>query len=317
MSDRIQIGDVLNEAFQFGFQRWGTVFRFAWLPLVLSLLLVYGALYLLFDMQAIKAAGEAQTVGDLSGFLKAPPALTVLVGVAGVLMMLALYSGMMASVYRLVALGEERPGFAQLRFDAPAQRVFWGQLILSVLSLFVLFIAAVFMLVLNGFGLGDVAGAWTSFVSLVAAASSDPGFQPSQAQIQQMAPVGTAFMGGLLALPLLVYLNIKLAPFLPGSAAQNRLLLFGAFRMTTGHFWSILGLYILFILAMLIVAIVYTLVIGFLDLMAGLSGGGAVAIISGLFGIISFAVGIAYQVFAIGVQLSLQAIIYRRLETGQ
>ncbi|MEO1135069.1 MAG: hypothetical protein AAFW68_00485 [Pseudomonadota bacterium] len=317
MSDRVQIGDVLNEAFQFGYQRWTTVFRFAWLPIVLSMLVAYGVGYLVLDMQAVEAASDSESTGDLSRLLKAPPGLAVLIGLAGGVLSLAIFSGPMASIYRLVALGEERPGFAQLRFDGPAQRVFWGQLILSSLSLAVSFVAVILMLALNGFGLGDVFNAGSNFVSLVSAASNDPAFQPTQAQIEQMAPIGAAFLGVIVAAPVLIYLNIKLAPFLPGSAAKNRLFLFGAFRMTTGYFWLIFGLYVLFILAMLVVAFVYMLVMSFLEVMAGLGGGGALALISGLFGLFSVAVGLAYQVFVIGVQMSLQAIVYRRLETGQ
>ena len=134
--------------------------------------------------------------------------------------------------------------------------------------------------------------------------------------MQALAPIGLLVLSGFFAAPVLIYVNIKLVPFPPGSASENRLLLFGAFRMTAGHFWSILGLYILFILAMIVLGIVYTLAMSFIELMASLGGAGALTIIGAIFTVVAFAAAIAYQVFVIGVQLSLQAIVYRRLKTG-
>ncbi|MCK5744628.1 MAG: hypothetical protein KAH44_00365, partial [Oricola sp.] len=203
----------------------------------------------------------------------------------------------------------------QVRFDGPAQRVFAALLILNVLNYAVILLLCVVMLLIGGSGFGDFFRAWPVFFSLVEAASADPSYQPSAQELAALKPLGSFFTGLFLAVPALIYLNVKLAPFAPGSAAENRLLLFGAFRMTSGHAWSIFGTLILFVLAMVVMSILYMLTMSFLELMA--SVGGTMAFIGMIFNAISLAAGIAYQIFVMGVQLSLQAIIYRRLKTGE
>jgi hypothetical protein len=63
------------------------------------------------------------------------------------------------------------------------------------------------------------------------------------------------------------------------------------------------------------VGIAFSLAMSFIELMSSL--GGSMAFIGAIFGVIGFAATVVYQVFVIGVQLSLQAIIYRRLKTGE
>ena len=108
MSGRVPAGEILNEAFQFGFYRWLTVFRFA---------------------------------NSFSDILNVSPFTAVVLGVIAAIILMVAFAGMFASVYRLVALGEDRPGFMQLRFDGPAQRVFMAQLILNAIN-YVIMIAA-------------------------------------------------------------------------------------------------------------------------------------------------------------------------------
>ncbi|PQA87531.1 hypothetical protein [Hyphococcus luteus] len=317
MSERIRAGDILNEAFQFGFYRWTTVFRFAWLPVVMVMLLAFGATNLVFDMEALKALEGVQDPA-LSDFQEAfrlsmPMAALTWIGVG--VIALFLYSGFAASIYRLVALGEERSGVAHLRLDGPALRVFFAMLILNGINYVVISAVSLLMLALNGHGIGDFFAAWPDFFAMVEASSQDSSYQPSLEEAQRLAPIGLFFLGFMFALPALIYINVKLAPFAPGSASENRLLLFGAFRMTFGHAWSIFGVYVLFFMAMLVMTIVYWLTMSFLGVMTGL--GGSAAVIGKLFGAIEFAASFAYQIFIFGVQFSLQAIIYRRLKTGQ
>ncbi len=318
MSQRVPVGEVLNEAFQFGLHRWFTVLRFAWLPFVLAGAVAGGVFWFIFDQEALKALDEndPEALSQLFSSLKVAPATAMLAGVAALIAILIAYSGVFASIYRLVALGEDRPGIFQLRFDGPAIRVFWAQIILIAINNGIFAVIALATLTLNGVGVGEVQAAWPEFLRLMIASAADPSFEPTQAQMQALAPIGLLVLSGFFAAPVLIYVNIKLVPFPPGSASENRLLLFGAFRMTAGHFWSILGLYILFILAMIVLGIVYTLAMSFIELMASLGGAGALTIIGAIFTVVAFAAAIAYQVFVIGVQLSLQAIVYRRLKTG-
>lgn len=317
MSERIKAGDILTEAFQFGFYRWVTVFRFALLPIALAMGLVIGAMFLIFDFQSFQALENVQTptLADFQSLLRVTPSMAVMVGIGAGVVTMFLYCGFFASVYRLVALGEERPGFMQLRFDGPALRVFFALLILNVMNYVVIGGVALAMLAVNGFGFGDFAGTWPHVMSLIEATANDPNYQPTTEQLQQLAPLGAFFSGIFFSLPVIFYLNIKLSPFAPGSASENRLLLFGAFRMTFGHAWSIFGTYVLFFMAVVVMSIIYTLATSFLEMMGAL--GATLPLIGVIFGIVQFAAMMFYQVFMMGVQLSLQAIIYRRLKTGE
>lgn len=317
MSERIKAGDILTEAFRFGFYRWPTVLRIAWAPFALAILVTLGAAFSVIDMSAAEALESAGAPGwnDFMGILRVPPAIALLAMIAAGIATMLLYCGFFASVYRLVALGEERPGFIQLRFDGPAMRVFAALLILNLINYAVIFALCLLMLGVNGFGFGDFAAAWPDFFALVERAAGDPSYHPSAEEAKLLAPIGAFFTGLFVAAPALIYLNVKLSPFAPASAAENRLLLLGAFRMTSGHAWSIFGTLVLFVLAMIVISILYMLTMRFVELMAAL--GGSFAVVGMIFSIISFAAGIAYQIFVMGVQLALQAIIYRRLRTGE
>ena len=37
MSERLPVGEVLNEAFQFGLKRWTSVLKYGWLPALLAI----------------------------------------------------------------------------------------------------------------------------------------------------------------------------------------------------------------------------------------------------------------------------------------
>lgn len=317
MSERIKAGDILTEAFRFGFYRWPTVLRFGWAPFALALLVTLGAVFSVIDFAAAEALDNAAepTWDDFKGLLRVPPGVALLALIAAGFATMLLYCGFFASVYRLAALGEERPGLVQLRFDGPALRVFAALLILNLINYAVIVALCVVMLAVNGFGFGDFIAAWPEVFSLIERSAGDPSYQPSPEDVQRFAPIGAFFTGLFVAAPVLMYLNVKLLPFAPGSAAENRLLLLGAFRMTSGHAWSIFGTLILFALAMVVISILYVLTMSFIELMAAL--GGSFAAVGMIFSAISFAAGAAYQIFIMGVQLSLQAIIYRRLRTGE
>ena len=316
MSGRVPAGEILNEAFQFGFYRWLTVFRFAWAPLAFTAVLMWALINVIFDKEALAGIEKAADFERFSDIMNVSPVAAIAMGIGAAIVMMIAFAGMFASVYRLVALGEDRPGFLQVRFDGPAQRVFMAQIILNAVN-YVIGIAAVLIgLTFAGASLGDLVISSKEFFALVQQTAQDPSFQPSEAQIQSMAgPLRGIMLGGLIAAPALIFVNVKLSPFLAGSAAENRLLLFGAFRLTAGHFWAIFGVIFLFILALFAVGLAFSLAMSFVETMSNL--GGSLAFIGALFGVIGFAATVFYQVFIIGVQLSLQAIIYRRLKTGE
>ncbi len=316
MSERVPVGEVLNEAFQFGFRRWLTIFRFAWAPLLLTMLIVGGGFYLVFDAAALEAVEKASDIEKLSDILNVSAAAAMGIGLLAILAIMALFAGLFASIYRLVALGEERQGILPLRFDGPAQRVFTAQIILTLINYAIMGVAVVIGLVLAGSSPGAAIAAIGDFTALVMQAAADPTAQPNEAEMEKIAgPFGGLMLGMVIAAPALIFANVKLSPFLAGSASENRLLLFGAYRLTSGHFWSLFGVYFLLLIALFVIGMAFTLAMGFVDLMSGL--GGSLAFFGLLFNIIGFAATIAYQVFIIGVQLAVQAVIYRRLKTGE
>ncbi|WP_411818450.1 hypothetical protein [Hyphococcus sp. DH-69] len=319
MSHNIRIGDALNESFQFGLRRWFTVFRLGWLPLLASGMAALGLQYLIFDMAALEAAVEAGANFNLAEVMRVSSFLAFGLMLIVFVFMIAVVSGLLASIYRLVALGEEREGYVDLRFDGPAQRVFWAQLIVTLINVSVILVFVVIAIPMTGSSFGEVFKSLGAFSLLMQSAMADPNVgQPDQATLEALyAPLGSVFLGVFVALLPLAYINIRLSPFSPGSAAENRLLFFGSLELTKGRFFSLLGLFFLFTLALLLVGIIYSLVTGIFEMMATIGGPNILAVIAMLSKFILFGLMVVYNIFIIGVQASLHAIIYRQLSTGE
>ncbi|NOX95769.1 MAG: hypothetical protein GXP04_11955, partial [Alphaproteobacteria bacterium] len=134
MSQKLPVGDVLNEAVQFGLHRWSTVLRFALGPILVSMLLFVVVAAVLLEPSSFVANSDDATLESMKDGLRFPMSITVLIGGLAYLFVIFLLCGVMASMYRLVALGEDRRGFFQLRMDGPAKRVFFAYLILMLLN---------------------------------------------------------------------------------------------------------------------------------------------------------------------------------------
>jgi hypothetical protein len=116
----------------------------------------------------------------------------------------------------------------------------------------------------------------------------------------------------------MLYLGVKLAPFPAASAAEDRLLLFGTFRMTFGHWWSMFFCFVLMAIAMILLSIVVEIPF---QIITGLGGalakqGAAAGVIGGVIVFIATLAYLVYQLFVVAVQLALNAVIYRRLAYG-
>ena len=284
MSERLPVGDTLNEAFQFGLRRIGTVIRLGWLPMALVFGMGAGLVRLIFDVSTLESSEDPSILLNPEAYLTVPAPVAVLLGVVVLIIAMLLMAGFMASVYRLVALGEDRGGYFDLRFDGPSVRVFWAQLIIALIGYGIFAIAFLLASVVTG-GSGGVAVVLSLAV--------------------------------LFALPVLAFVNVRLAAFPAGSAAENRLFFRGAFDLSKGRFWSIFGVYFFLVLALMVFGIIYTILSSILEMLASLGGaGGALAAIGVVFTALQIGMMIFYQAFVLGVQLSTQAIIYRRLKTG-
>lgn len=317
MAARVSVGATVNEAFNFGLKRMGAVFKAFFLPILIGMLILGAVAMSLVDVT--KAQGmHPHSLDDVASLLRVPLPVAVGAFFLGMLPMMVLVSGGSATIYRLVALGEERKGFLQLRLDGPAWRVFFAVLIQTLINYGVFIVAGLIAWAVTKQNPLDGLKAYFDFVMSVAA--QGPSAQPSPEEIQAMIPKlgGLAYTGLIAVIPSL-YLGVKLAPFPAASAAENRLALFKTFRMTFGAWWSMLWCWLLFIVAFLLVGIVVglgesvlTLVQKFLE-----TQGGAMAVFGVVIAIALAAFRIVFQLFTLGVQLALPASMYRRIERGE
>ncbi len=319
MSQKLPVGDVLNEAVQFGLHRWSTVLRFALGPMLVSMLLVGVVAAVLLDPFFFTESGKDATLESMKGGLRFPMSITALIGGLAYLFVIFLFCGVMASMYRLVALGEERRGFFQLRMDGPAKRVFFAYLILMLLNFAIWGVAFYFALGMTGDSWDSVVKGFGEFMALISVAE-----QASESEIEAalialmptLKPFGLAILYA--AIPL-IYVNTKLAPFPAGSAAENRLLLFGSFGMTFGHFWSILGVSILGFIFLMLLSMIFQLALMVFQMIAALliTQGAGMAIFAAIIGVGIAVLSIFFKLFTFAFQTSIHAIIYRRLKTGE
>ncbi len=316
MKVKFPVGETLNETFQFALHRWSAVFRFGWAPLLIAIALAVGLFYAIIDVAALEAADDPAELFQFSQFVRVPGLVAIALAVAGALIISLVMAGFMASVFRLVILGEDDGRLINVRLDGPAVRVFLAQLILGVINYGIFLIAVLVASAMTSVSVGAAFSAVPEAIRL-AAESSAAGTDPDPSQIgETIAPIGLFGVGFLLALIPMIFVNIRLAPFAAGSAAENRLLLLGAFRLTSGNFWPLLGYYILLVLALMVIGFVFQIVIGVIDLLSGLPSGGAFAVIGALATVLGVVASVAYQLFVMGLQLGGQGIIYRRLKTG-
>ena len=315
MAEKFAVGEALNETFQFALHRWGSVLRFGWAPIALALAVTFGLAWTVLDIEALRAAEEnldgLSNIGDWLNV--SAPAAIALVLIGSVIVSFIL-SGFMASVYRLVALGEERPGFVHLRFDGPAQRVFLANLIQSLINIGIYAAAFLVASVTSGISPGD---AFDAFGEIMRIVSESGGEVDESAFGESVAPAGLFFLAILYAVLPMIYVNIRLAPFLSGSAAENRLLLLGAFRLTAGNFWNLFFFYFLLTISLAVIVFAFQIVVGILDTLSALPSSGVFALIGYIAGAISFIATIAFQVFTYAIQFGAQGVIYRRLKTGE
>ncbi len=318
MSQPLPIGDTLHEAFQFGIKRWGTVIRYAWAPIVISLLLVGLYFAAIVDFQTIAAAEDSESTLHVDEIFRASIPFMIALGVVLYVAVSMLFSGVMASVFRLAALGEERPGYVHLRLDGPAWRVFWATIISAVISLSIWGVALIISLASYGESIGAfLEGARSFFAALVAAAQT--GAEPSfggQADILDYTRIFVRAVA--ISIIPLIYVSVRLAPFLAGSAAENRLILFGSFNLTKGQFWPVFIAIIIMTVALMIIGFIYEMVRSLFELLMSLGqSGGAFAVIALVLAALYFAVTVFYYAFVYGVQFSFYGIMYRRLKTGE
>ncbi|MEO1251744.1 MAG: hypothetical protein AAFW81_05290 [Pseudomonadota bacterium] len=317
MASGFAIGEALNETFNFAVSRWGSVLRYGWAPLLAASAVLVLMLYAIVDIGALEEMEkDPQVIVNAASFLRAPVPVAILAFLATGAFITFIMAGFLASVYRLAALGEDAPGFIHLRFDGPALRVFFANIIQTAINYSVYLVALLIASLATGVSIGSAFGAIMEFVRIVSeAAQADQAVDPA-AIGASVEPIGLFFVAGLFAALPAIYLNVRLAPFVSGSAAENRLILAGAFRLTAGRFWPLFGYFLLLALALLVLTFVFQIAMAIFETLTALPAGGVFSIISAIASLIAFALGLGYQIFTFSLQLGGQGIIYRRLKTG-
>lgn len=316
MSTKLPIGDTINEAFQFGLHRWGSVLRFAWLPVVVSMVVLLVTMLAIFDFAAFPDTDAEIGSVETGDILRFPLPITVILGLVAYILMFLLFSGVLASIYRLAALGEDRPGVFQLRMDGPAKRVFFAFVILALVNFIVWSVSVTIGLSITGSSWGEIANGFRQLIESPTLAEFDGNLAVGNNQ-DFAALIEVYFFSSLLAIIPLLYVNVKLVPFAAGSAAENRLWLIGSLVKTTGHFWSMIGVIILLFIALIVTSIVFQVVMIIVMMLAGafVAQGSGLAIVGAILFFAMFPASIWFSAFFYAVRLSLPAIIYRRLMT--
>lgn len=315
MSHPIQPGAVLSEVFSFPVQRWGTIARLSFLPLILTVVLILGTISQLFDFDKMGDMAEIKSMSDFNAVMKYNAFITTMAFIALWFVAIFLYSGYAASIMRLIVLGEERRGWLYLRADDVAYRVFLASLIATVLYVGIFLIVMMFAFGMSGSKIGDLLAASSAEFTNGSSQSHDALSSSDLSKaITHFLP---AMLGGIFVYSIISgYLAVRLVPFLAATAATNRVAFLKSFDLTKGHFWSLVGVMFMAMLAMFLIGMAYQIVASIFSTMAELGDTpflGWIAVIAMIFQLALVAV---YQIYTIGVQLALPAVLYRNLQTG-
>ncbi len=315
MSRDFPVGASVTEAADFARHRWGAIIRFGWAPAVISLFILGIFVAGVIDIEAVQsAAAEDRALAPFDA-LRLPFWQFALAGLVVYALAFFFWAGALTSVLRLVALGEDRPGAFHLRMDGAAARVYLACLFTAGVSIAV----SLAIMAAVGFAMGVDPVAAFEEIMRVAAETERRGSASPEATGRLADAAGFLVLGGLAAAIPSIYLAVKFAPFATAAACEDRLDFRAAFAMTTGAFWRVLGALVLMTAFLLLAALIFQLAAGVLDLVAGMmrNRGGAGAAIGVALGIVLALASVIFNAFVYSAQFALNAIIYRRLKTGQ
>ncbi len=239
MSKPYSVTDVAFEGFRLVRENPGMALVWAVLMLVMSSAAYVGMAYSgLGEIMTQLQSGGGTPEGLLDAYAGAAPILTGMIIVSILLGVM-----FMASVFRVTLNGSKGAG-AKLSFGSDELRL------IGIYLLFFLF----FVLIIFGgaFLLGVAAGA-----------------------LGASGQTGAATLVGVLAVVFLtafsIWFSVKLSLAGPMSIAEGKLVFFKSMSLSKGHFWSLLGTYLLVFILTVIVSILGSLILAVIAL--GVTGG--------------------------------------------
>ena len=308
MSEKMPFTQLMTDSFNFGWKELWTVTKALLLPLIIMLigLGIVAAGLVDFDVfstleEELEYADDVEEVVALfSGLFKVPflTALAVFT-LAGFILSIPMY-GAYTNLFRYIGLGERPANWWLPRLDGPMWRTFIAYLIYGVFIYVIYGVSFWIAYLMNP-------EAFAVFNDFGATIDSEPElFMPF------VSFVMTGFFFGFIGN---IIVGTKLAPFPAASACENSLMLVNSWVRTKGHFWTILGAYILLMVAITMLSTVISLMSSLVESIATIFGsaGGIGGIILMIVLALTFVVSVVFQFFTMGVVVAFMGNIYKRL----
>lgn len=321
---KLPVGSTALDAVKFGFKNMATTIRLGWVGLLVSI--IFGAVAVGFFAAAVGwESFEVLEQLDSGDFQDEMEALHAVLELYAGIWLVVLFAGLaFVPLYVILTkmaagVADSPGGIGYFRFGGTELKYVVGAIMIFVLHLIVAALASLPAFYSFGFA---ISGGFAN--TDLNTTGHDP------AAIENMVESSAFGIGGalgvlfiVLAVVAIIWFTVRVITFLPSIAADDRLDLGRAMKMTRGNVWHIIGAVILFWLllyaieiAVSIGAVIIFLIFAFLFQAAGaaVEGLGLVVIILG--GLVGFFVFLFYLMFNIAAGIALPANIYRNLKAN-
>ncbi|GGD07249.1 hypothetical protein [Aquisalinus flavus] len=316
MKTKLQVIHTLTETIKFVFTNIPTIFRIGWVGITLSLLILAGLGYAIYDSvdwskfsAAEDGASDAETLGMIGDFFKIYGAI-----VGWFLLSYIVLTPFMVMLKQMAAGTAAAPaGIGYFRFGAREWRFIGSHIVLFLLSLAVyillaLIVGGLFAAVMIG---GSAIDLWGNVFADQSA--SGAGVTPSGGQIALI------ILFYLIGVVLFIWFWLRASLFTTAAAIENSVAPMSAFGLTGGNVWRLLATFVLYSLFLMAVEMVLQFVLIFVFLGSSFSMVGAMqddTIPWGLFAVLGVTGGafmLVYMMLRMALDTTLTAKMYQSL----
>jgi len=291
MKPKVKTAEAAMESLRFGANNLGLIIRLYWLPVIFFI-----GLYIIFLFTFMGGLAVYQVSAG-----EADPTLTLgwpyhLMSFALTGVSLLLFAPGSVALMRIISGDMERPtGIAYFRFGDRELRFVGASLLLMIIYFAVTMLVPIYF-----------------FTSAVVVHDGTPALPTLENYLPWYAVV--------VVLVAYIWFSVRMVPFLPMTAIENRIAPVASFRLSAWNFWRIFGAYLMLIIIMImlyigfaiciaIAAMIVMFVIG--GLLASLGGGEGAGIGLGILLGVAFLVVYALVIaFVTGAFTHIQAKIY-------